>query len=161
ARWSPAARPGSSLPVDGVCPCRTNRTRVDVGGADRGDFRALMADANLVGPCRTRLVRPEFWPSSTTRSSTADDVLDSSRGEKRRRARNGPRIATTSTGGEVCRDSAIRGLGFSFSVWRRRLTGPTAPVASSPVTAVATGCTAPCIVSDSPINRRPRIVATV
>src|SRR5581483_931512 len=49
ARCSPGARPGRTLPVVGVWPCRTYRTRVGGGGFGRRG----MEFSNLVSRCMT------------------------------------------------------------------------------------------------------------
>ena len=65
ARCSPGARPGSSLPVVGVCPWRTSSTRVAFGGV--GFVRAI-ALLNLLCPAWIRSV------GSARRSVTAGAV---------------------------------------------------------------------------------------
>ena len=95
-------------------------------------------------------------PRWTPRSSPAAAARGSSTGASGSRPRSAPRSPTRRTGAGRSPASATRPRASSCSGWRPPRTAATAPAASSPATARATGCSRRCGAAGSRTSRESR-----
>ena len=137
-----APGPGSSLPVVGVCPWRTEHEGQRAGLPGGGG-----ADVRMGGRRQPTVARPEATVGSDSlaaarrpRSWRAGPVPGWWRGGSRWRRASGRPSPTRSTGAGPCPGSATRRRGCWWWAWPPPPTAGTARGGCSPATARATGC---------------------